>query len=305
MVDFTALKKKSQEIQKNGIGSAYKDTFSKKSYEDDTFWSITRDKAGNGSAIIRFLPNPEGNSSLNLVKYYDHFFKVEETGNYYIENSLTTFDTTDYIQHYVNYLWKHDEDLARKYKRRTNFVSNILIVDDPAVPENNGKVFKFKFGTKIFDKIKEMICPEFPNATPVDVFDPWIGANFLLRVKLVAKFPNYDSSKFDTTSAIGTDEEILKVLEQCYDLSYIANRDGVYQGKPFYKTEDELKQSFIKAFGSDLVAQINGIPEDLRYKEPKQAVQEKTQKENEEISKPQIKETIDNEQDELDELFSE
>ena len=162
-IDFNALKKRSQLLQKNGKKAfqTYQNVFKGNDYEDDTFWKLTRGTNGNGAATIRFLPNPQGDTTLNFVRYYDHFFKVEETGKYYVENSLTTFNITDPIGEYIKQLWQRSkfdpeaEKLARRYKRKTNFVSNILVIDDPEKPENNGKVFKFKYGIKIFDKIKE------------------------------------------------------------------------------------------------------------------------------------------------------
>lgn len=258
-INFEALKKRSAALQKGGKSAitAYQNVFGQNDYTDDTFWKLTRGKNGNASAVIRFLPNPQGDVTRNFVRYYDHFFKVEDTNKYYIENSLTTFMITDPIGEYVKQLWQEakfdpeSEKLAKKYKRKTNFVSNILVIDDPEKPENNGKVFKFKYGVKIYDKIKEAIAPEFANQQPIDIFDPWVGANFNLRMKKDGEYYSYDSSSFDIQSTIGDDDYIASVLEQSHDLSYIAEQNGVYQGRPFYKTYDELVQSLIDAFGFD------------------------------------------------------
>jgi hypothetical protein len=191
---------------------------STRSDDDTRFWKPTRDKVGNGSAEIRFLPKVEGDD-LPWVRIYSHAFKGP-TGKWYIENSLTTIGQDDPLSEINQKLWntglESDKNLAREQKRRTQFTANIYIVNDPANPDNNGKVFFFKFGKKIFDKIMDKAKPAFAEDKPVNVFCPFEGANFKLRVKNVEGYPNYDQSFFDSPSELcgGDENKMLAVLQQ-------------------------------------------------------------------------------------------
>lgn len=208
-----------------------------KSYEDDRFWKLEADKAGNGTAIIRFLPRVEGDE-LPWVKIFSHGFKGP-TGKWYIENSLTTLDQADPVGELNSQLWNSGSDankeIARAQKRRLHFISNVLIVSDPKHPENEGKVMLFKYGKKIFDKIMNKAKPTFEDERPVNVFDLWEGANFKLRMRKVEGYPNYDESTFsDPTPVKSTDEEILKVVNAQYKL-------GEFIDPKNFKSYDELK----------------------------------------------------------------
>ena len=164
---------------------------------DDRIWKLDVDKSGNGYAVIRFLPAPEG-EDLPFVKLYSHAF--QGPGGWFIENSLTTLGQKDPVSEYNSLLWNNGTDAgketARKQKRKLTYVSNIYVVKDPANPENEGKVFLYKYGKKIFDKIMEAMKPEFADETPINPFDFWAGANFKLKIRRVESYQNYDKSEF-------------------------------------------------------------------------------------------------------------
>ncbi len=181
---------------------------------DDRLWKLEVDKTGNGYAVIRFLPAPNG-EDLPFVKLYSHAF--QGPGGWYIENSLTTLGQKDPVSEYNSELWNNGTDAgketARKQKRKLTYVSNIYVVKDPANPENEGKVFLFKYGKKIFDKITAAMQPEFEDEEAIDPFDFWQGANFKLKAKNVAGYRNYDSSEFAAVSPlIEDDDDALEAL---------------------------------------------------------------------------------------------
>ena len=157
------------------------------SYADDRFWKPTRDKAGNGYAVVRFLPAKDG-EDLPWVRYWDHGFKGP-TGLWYIENSLTSIGQEDPVSESNSVLWNsgRDEDkaTARDRKRRLHYVSNVLVVSDPSNPENEGKVFLYKFGKKIFDKVMDVMQPQFADENPVNPYDFWEGADFKIKIRKV------------------------------------------------------------------------------------------------------------------------
>lgn len=190
--------------------------------EDERFWKPERDKAGNASAVIRFLPKTE-KDELPWVREYSHGFQGP-TGKWYIEKSLSTIGEEDGIAVLNRELWNSgidaDKEQARKQKRRLHYIANILVIKDSKHPENEGKVKLFKFGKKIFDKIMDAARPSFDDVTPVNVFDYWEGANFNLRMKQVDGYPNYDQSSFSEPSALfnGDDEKILEVANKQYFL---------------------------------------------------------------------------------------
>lgn len=211
-----------------------------KSYEDNRFWKPERDKAGNATATIRFLARTEGDE-LPWVKVFSHGFKGP-TGRWYIENSLTTLGQADPVSELNMKLWNSTTDdksperkQARDQKRKLSYIANVLIINDPKHPENNGQVKLFKFGKKIFDKIMDKARPTFEDEQPVNVFDYWEGANFKLRMKVVDKYPNYDSSEFEPIAPIAdSDEEILEIVNQQYKLSEFTAPGN-------FKTYDQLK----------------------------------------------------------------
>ena len=187
---------------------------------DERLWKLTVDKAGNGHAIIRFLPAPKG-EDIPWVRIWDHGF--QGPGGWYIENSLTTLGKKDPVSEHNSKLWnsgiESNKDVARKQKRRLSHYANILVVSDSANPDNEGKTFLFKFGKKIFDKVNDSMNPEFDDETPVNPFDLWEGANFKLRARQVAGFRNYDKSEFDSPAALSEDDaEMEKIWNQEYSL---------------------------------------------------------------------------------------
>lgn len=216
-------------------GDAPKDT---KSYADERQWKPTVDKAGNGYAVIRFLPAPEG-CELPWVRYWDHGFKGV-TGQWYIEKSLTSIGQQDPVSEYNSVLWNSGSDemkeVARKQKRRLHYVSNILVESDPANPQNEGKVFLFTYGKKIHDKIMDLMQPQFADEEPVNPFDFWEGASFKLKIRNVEGYRNYDKSEFasPTTLLGGDDDELEQIYEGLYDLNEFVDPAN-------YKTYDELK----------------------------------------------------------------
>ena len=180
---------------------------------DDRLWKLEVDKGGNGYAVIRFLPAPDG-EDLPFVKLYSHAF--QGPGGWYIENSLTTLGQKDPVSEFNTTLWNNGtdagKDTARKQKRKLTYISNIYVVKDPANPENEGKVFLFKYGKKIFDKITAAMQPEFEDEEAIDPFDFWQGANFKLKAKNVAGYRNYDSSEFASVTPILDDDAALEAL---------------------------------------------------------------------------------------------
>jgi len=210
----------------------------KKSYEDNRFWKATVDKAGNGLAVIRFLPSPEG-EDMPWVQLFSHSFQGP-TGQWYIENSLTTLNKKDPVSEYNTLLWNSgieaDKETARKQKRKLQYISNIYVVKDSANPDNEGKVFLFKFGKKIFDKLNDLMNPEFEDESPVNPFDLWEGANFKLKIRKVEGYTNYDKSEFDSAGTLSEDDDDLeRIWKSEYKLSEFLEEKN-------FKSYDELKK---------------------------------------------------------------
>jgi hypothetical protein len=210
-----------------------------KSYEDDRFWKLTPDKAGNATATIRFLPRVEGDE-FPWVRIFNHSFQGP-TGKWYIENSLTTLEENDPVGELNSRLWNSgseaNKEIALKQKRKLTYITNILIINDPAKPENNGQVKLFKFGKKIFDKIMDKANPTFEDEKPILVFDLWEGADFKLRMRKVDGYSNYDQSVFADQSALfgGDEKQLLDVVSRQYKLSEFLERKN-------FKSYDELKR---------------------------------------------------------------
>jgi len=207
---------------------------------DDRLWKPTMDKGGVGSAVIRFLPAPEG-EDVPWVKMYSHAF--QGPGGWFIENSLTTVGQKDPVSEYNRELWNSgseaDKDTVRKQKRKLSYYSNIYVVKDPANPQNEGKVFLFKYGKKIFDKIMEAMQPEFEDETPINPFDFWQGANFKMKIVKKDGYWNYDKSEFDGVSPLLDDDDALEaVWKKEYSLTAITAPD---QFKSYEDLEKRLK----------------------------------------------------------------
>ena len=180
--------------------------------QNDDYWKLEVDKAGNGYAIIRFLPAPNG-EDLPFVRVFDHGF--QGPGGWYIENSLTTIGQDDPVSEHNSQLWNSGSDankeIARKQKRRLSYHANIYVVKDPTNPQNEGKVFLYKFGKKIFDKLNAAMNPEFEDETPINPFDFWEGANFKLKCRNGdGGYRTYEPSSFDEVSPLLTDDDALE-----------------------------------------------------------------------------------------------
>ena len=219
-----------------------------KSFGDDRIWSPTVDKAGNGYAVIRFLPAAEG-EDLPWVRYWDHGFKGP-TGKWYIESSLTSIGQADPVSELNAKLWnsglESDKEIVRARKRRLHYVSNILVISDPSNPANEGKVMLFKFGKKIFDKIMDVMQPQFQDEQPVNVFDFWGGANFKLKIRNVEGYRNYDKSEFDAPAALFKGDD--KALEDIYKKLH-ALKD--FTDPKNYKSYNELKKKLFEVLGEE------------------------------------------------------
>ena len=208
----------------------------KKSYVDERLWKPELDKSGNGYAVIRFLPAVEG-EDMPWAKVWNHAFQGP-TGQWYIENSLTTVGQKDPVSEHNTKLWntglETDKETARKQKRKLQYFSNIYVVSDSKHPENEGKVFLYRYGKKIFDKLMAAMQPEFEDETPINPFDFWEGANFKLKIRKVDGYWNYDKSEFETPSALGDDSVIESVWKKQYSLKE-------FTAPTNFKSYEELK----------------------------------------------------------------
>jgi hypothetical protein len=227
---------------------------------DERFWKPTVDTAGNGSAIIRFLPAPSG-EDVPFVRYWDHGF--QGPGGWYIEKSLTSIGLDDPVGEYNSKLWnsglESDKEIARKQKRRLHYVSNILVVSDPANPQNEGKVFLYEYGKKIFDKINDLMHPAFEDEDAVNPFDFWEGANFRLRIRKVEGYRNYDKSAFDSPSAVSNDDSDLETIwKQEHGLAEFLDQKN-------FKSYEELQQKLMRVLGG---LQPDSVAEDVPNASP-------------------------------------
>ena len=206
--------------------------------DDERFWQPTVDKAGNGYAVIRFLAAPKG-EEMPWVRVWSHGFKGP-TGKWYIENSLTTIGKPDPVSELNSELWdtgtEANKSIVRDQKRRLSYIVNILVLQDPSNPANEGKVKLFKFGKKIFDKIKDSMQPEFPGEEPVNPFDFWKGASFKLKIRNVEGYRNYDKSEFDAPSPLSDDDAKIEAIwnQQHSLVDFLDARH--------FKSYDELKK---------------------------------------------------------------
>ena len=208
---------------------------------DERIWKPSVDKTGNGYAVIRFLPEAEGNE-LPWARVYTHAF--QGPGGWYIENSLTTIGQKDPLGEYNRELWNSgneaDKDTVRKQKRKLSYYANIYVVQDKANPQNEGRVFLYKFGKKIFDKVMEAMQPEFEDETPINPFDFWEGANFKLKIRKVDGYWNYDKSEFDSPSAIADNDEAIEgIWNKQFPLKPFLSAEN-------FKSYDELKAKLDK-----------------------------------------------------------
>ena len=268
MMSFENLKRNRDQISKlvqaaeAAGGSAPAE---KKNYGDDRIWKPTVDKAGNGYAVLRFLPATEG-VELPWVRYWDHGFKGP-TGQWYIENSLTSIGQADPVGELNSRLWNSgieaDKETARRQKRRLHYVANVLVVSDPGNPSNEGKVMLYKFGKKIFEKIMDAMQPDFADEKPVNPFDMWEGADFKLKIRNVEGYRNYDKSEFTTPSALydGDDSRLEGVYSQLHNL-------GEFTDPKNYKSYDELKAKLMRVLGEEASAGAPTMAQEVQMNEP-------------------------------------
>jgi hypothetical protein len=249
MTSFSNLKSSASNLQKLTKALEQANTPSSGDSSDEFFWKPEVDKAGNGYAVIRFLPAPavDGDEGLPWSKIYTHGF--QGPGGWYIENSLTTLNEKDPVSEYNSELWNSgieaNKEIARKQKRRLTYISNVLVVEDSKHPENNGKVFLFKYGKKIFDKITEAMNPAFEDEKPINPFDLWSGANFKLKIRKVEGYQNYDKSEFETATALYDGDDVK--LENLWKSEYSLKE---FLDKKHFKSYDELRTRLARVLGS-------------------------------------------------------
>ena len=255
-MSLAALKKQNSLDKLLGAVQSENTSQEKKSYVDDRLWKPVMDKTGNGFAIIRLLPAPKG-EELPWAKLWNHASQGP-TGQWYIENSLTTIGQNDPVSEHNSALWnsgvESDKEIARKQKRKLQYYSKIYVVKDSANPENEGKVFLYRYGKKIFDKIMETMQPAFEDETPVNPFDFWEGANFKLKLRKVDGYWNYDKSEFEAPSALFDDDDKLEDLwGQEYSLSAFTDTTN-------FKSYDELKKRLdVVLSGTTTVGNVTDI----------------------------------------------
>ena len=231
----------------------------KKSYVDERLWKPVLDKTGNGYAVIRFLPAVKG-EDLPWAKVWNHAFQGP-TGQWYIENSLTTLGNNDPVSEMNSAYWnsgvESDKEIARRQKRKLQYFSNIYVVSDPKNPENEGKVFLFRFGKKIFDKCMEAMQPAFEDETPVNPFDFWEGANFKLKIRKVDGYWNYDKSEFEAPSPLFDNDD---AIEEVWKQQYALNE---FTAPTNFKSYDELKTRLDMVLaGTTTVGNVTTLMED-------------------------------------------
>ena len=263
MTSFANLKRNRNSFEKlsKAVEATSTGTADSNSKEDTRFWQPEVDKAGNGMAVIRFLPAPsiDGDDALPWVRTFSHGF--QGPGGWFIDNCLTTLNDKCPVCEHNNTLWNSgieaNKDIARKQKRTLSYVANILVVSDPSNPSNEGQIRLFKFGKKIFDKITEAMNPEFADETPVNPFDLWEGANFKLKIRNVEGYRNYDKSEFADASALlnGDDEKLEELWKKEYSLKDFTEKKN-------FKPYDQLKTRLEKVLGFDGAPIVKSKAED-------------------------------------------
>lgn len=269
-MSFEALKKNRAKKLDALVEAAAKEESNGTGYQrDERFWQPTVDKAGNGYAVIRFLPEAEDNP-LPWAKYWSHGFKGP-TGLWYIENSLTSIGQEDPVAEMNTKMWNQNDNekcplkelVRRERKRRLHYVSNIMVITDKENPENEGKVFLYKYGKKIHDMIMSKMKPEFEDEEATNPFDFWEGANFRLKIRKVDGQRNYDRSDFDQPSPLSDDDdELEKIYNGLYDLREFTDPAN-------YKSYDELKSRLATVLGENVdKAAESGIEDPDEQQEP-------------------------------------
>ena len=252
MSSFANLKRSRNDFDKltKAIEQTNQSTSEAGSKEDTRFWQPEVDKAGNGMAVIRFLPAPapDGDDALPWVRVFSHGF--QGPGGWFIDNCLTTLNEKCPVCEHNNTLWNSgieaNKDIARKQKRKLSYIANILVVSDPANKSNEGQIRLFKFGKKIFDKITEAMNPEFADEKAINPFDMWEGANFKLKIRNVEGYRNYDKSEFADQSALfdGDDEKLEDLWKREFGIKEFSE-------KKQFKSFEQLKTRLDKVLGFD------------------------------------------------------
>jgi hypothetical protein len=257
MASFKEMKKNRMSNLEN-LSKQVEKLAEKPSYEDDRIWKCERDKSGNGYAVVRFLP-ASNNEDVPWVQLWSHGFKGP--GGWYIENSLTTLGKDDPVSKANTALWnsgiESDKNIARDRKRKLSYYSNILVLEDSANAENEGKVFLFRYGKKIFEKITSVMNPEFKDETPLNPFDFWTGANFKIKIRQVEGYANYDKSEFADPTPLhdGDDKKCEKVWSQQYPLKEFVSPDN-------FKSYQELEARFNTVVARDVGSEFAGTIEE-------------------------------------------
>ena len=233
------------------------------SSKDERFWQPEVDKMGNGFAVIRFLPAPAG-EEVPWVRVWNHGF--QGPGGWYIENSLTTLNQPDPVSEMNSKLWNSgndkDKEIVRQRKRRLNYISNIVVLKDPAHPENEGKVFLFKYGKKIWDKINEVMNPQFEDEKPVNPFELWDGANFKLKIRKVEGYRNYDKSEFESKSPLfDNDQDMAAIYNAEHSLE-------AFLAPSNFKSYDELKKKLEKVLAEPTSGASYRNEDDIPFDKP-------------------------------------
>ena len=259
---------------------------------DDRLWKLECDKANNGYAVIRFLPAPDG-EDLPFVKVYSHAF--QGPGGWIIDNCATTLNQKCPVCEHNGQLWNSgidsNKEVARKQKRKLTYVSNIYVVKDPANPDNEGKVFLFKYGKKIFDKLTEAMQPEFEDETAIDPFDFWTGANFKLKAKSVAGYRNYDSSEFAAQGALLNDDDAMEAIwKKQFSLAEFIAPDQ-------FKSYEEMKKRLEVALGGKSARIDSEVEDEDNYRGPAPSLTEDLRSELNNL-KPTRSVAVDDEDDE-------
>jgi hypothetical protein len=257
--DFASLKKNRQSLFEKLTTEVSKLETPAGQQDDNRFWKPDVDKAGNGYAVIRFLPAPAG-EDVPFVRVWDHGF--QGPGGWYIEKSLTTLGQKDPVSEYNSQLWatgtKENQAIVRKQKRRLHFVSNIYVVKDGAHPENEGKVFLYQYGKKIWDKLNAAMNPEFEDEQPLNPFDLWEGANFKLKIRNVEGYRNYDKSEFDSKAPLFEDDQELEAAwAKEHSLQEFIN-------PKLFKSYDELQGRLYRVLGLDGGTQQNEATKEVQ-----------------------------------------
>jgi hypothetical protein len=255
MSSFASLKRNRSDLSK--LTKAIEATAqpSEGGKDDDRFWKPVVDKAGNGMAVLRFLPAPQadGDDALPWIRVFSHGF--QGPGGWLIDNCLTTIGQNCPVCEANSTLWNSgieaNKNIARDRKRKLSYIANVLIVSDPSNKNNEGQVKLFKFGKKIFDKISEAMNPEFPDEKPINPFDFWEGANFKLKIRKVDGYQNYDKSEFESVSALldGDDDKLEELWKKEYSLK-------VFVEPKEFKSYEQLKSRLDKVLGQAVPAAV-------------------------------------------------